>query len=171
MQTYELCSDMIDVVIDVSCIYGYFKKRAGSCGMIYDLSGRLPPTPPSPLPSPLVKEVSYEDEEPQQPQQQQQQSSPPPPPLSSQPQDSADVQPQPSSPSLPAPIIPYDENSHALIRLNNGMVLYLREVNSYLALVCLFRGDNFSQKHGLMEFNFQRFKDAIQEVFAIGNRG
>jgi len=23
MQTYELCSDMIDVVIDVSCIYGY----------------------------------------------------------------------------------------------------------------------------------------------------
>ena len=22
MQTYELCSDMIDVVIDVSCIYG-----------------------------------------------------------------------------------------------------------------------------------------------------
>lgn len=23
MQTYELCCDMIDVVIDVSCIYGY----------------------------------------------------------------------------------------------------------------------------------------------------
>jgi hypothetical protein len=23
MQSYELCSDMIDVVIDVSCIYGY----------------------------------------------------------------------------------------------------------------------------------------------------
>lgn len=22
MQTYELCSDMIDVVVDVSCIYG-----------------------------------------------------------------------------------------------------------------------------------------------------
>lgn len=22
MQTYELCSDMIDVVIDISCIYG-----------------------------------------------------------------------------------------------------------------------------------------------------
>lgn len=25
MQSYELCSDMIDVVIDVSCIYGYVK--------------------------------------------------------------------------------------------------------------------------------------------------
>lgn len=23
MQAYELCSDMIDVVVDVSCIYGY----------------------------------------------------------------------------------------------------------------------------------------------------
>jgi len=23
MQTLELCSDMIDVVIDISCIYGY----------------------------------------------------------------------------------------------------------------------------------------------------
>lgn len=23
MQSYELCSDMIDVVIDISCIYGY----------------------------------------------------------------------------------------------------------------------------------------------------
>lgn len=23
MQTYELCCDMIDVVIDISCIYGY----------------------------------------------------------------------------------------------------------------------------------------------------
>ncbi len=27
MQSYELCSDMIDVVLDVSCIYG--------CGSIY----------------------------------------------------------------------------------------------------------------------------------------
>ncbi len=28
MQTYELCSDMIDVVIDVSCIYGYYCTAA-----------------------------------------------------------------------------------------------------------------------------------------------
>lgn len=25
MQSYELCSDMIDVCIDVECIYGYVK--------------------------------------------------------------------------------------------------------------------------------------------------
>lgn len=26
MQTYELCCDMIDVVIDISCIYGYVRE-------------------------------------------------------------------------------------------------------------------------------------------------
>jgi hypothetical protein len=29
MQSYELCSDMIDVVIDVSCIYGLHGKSNG----------------------------------------------------------------------------------------------------------------------------------------------
>lgn len=27
MQSYELCCDMIDVVIDVSCIYGYVLQK------------------------------------------------------------------------------------------------------------------------------------------------
>lgn len=27
MQTYELCCDMIDVVIDISCIYGWVTPR------------------------------------------------------------------------------------------------------------------------------------------------
>lgn len=30
MQSYELCSDMIDVVIDVSCIYGYVRLLDGA---------------------------------------------------------------------------------------------------------------------------------------------
>jgi len=88
MQTYELCSDMIDVVVDVSCIYG-----------------------------------TKEDEG-----------------------------------------IAYDEETQSIIRLNNGMVLYLREVNKYLVLVCLLRSDNFD-KHGLIDYNFQCFKKAISDVF------
>jgi hypothetical protein len=56
MQTYELCSDMIDVVIDVSCIYGMKEDSDG---------------------------------------------------------------------------LAYDEKSQSLIKLSNGMVLYLREVNKY----------------------------------------
>lgn len=57
MQSYELCSDMIDVVIDVSCIYGT------------DEAGTAPA---------------------------------------------------------------YDSKSSSIMRLNNGLVLYLREVNKYV---------------------------------------
>lgn len=91
MQTYELCCDMIDVVIDVSCIYG------------------------------IQEEV-----------------------------DSA----------------AYDTKSSSIIKLNNNTVLYLREVNRYLALVCLLREESFS-KQGLIDYNFYRFRDAIQKVFEV----
>jgi Ras-related GTP-binding protein C/D len=94
MQTYELCSDMIDVVIDVSCIYGLKDGEEG---------------------------------------------------------------------------LGYDQESSAVIKLNNGMVLYLREVNKYLALVCLLREANFD-KHGLIDYNFMCFKKAIEEVFARKSR-
>eukprot|EP00761_Pharyngomonas_kirbyi_P013274 gb/GECH01013301.1/.p1 GENE.gb/GECH01013301.1/~~gb/GECH01013301.1/.p1 ORF type:complete len:367 (+),score=90.33 gb/GECH01013301.1/:1-1101(+) len=89
--TYELCSDMIDVVIDVSSIYGLKDESQGFA---------------------------------------------------------------------------YDSESSSVIRLNNKMVLYLREVNQYLALVCLVREENFN-KIGLIDYNFSCFKDAIAEVFKV----
>ena len=91
MQSYELCSDMIDVVIDVSCIYGM--------------------------------------------------------------KDDGDN-------------LAYDAESASVIRLSNGMVLYLREVNNYLALVCLLRMENF-QKQGLIDYNIDCFKVAMAEVFEV----
>ncbi|PRP86472.1 ras-related GTP-binding protein D-like [Planoprotostelium fungivorum] len=84
MQTYELCSNMIDVVVNVSSIYGMNDEAMA-----------------------------------------------------------------------------YDKESQSIIKLNNGMVLYLREVNRYLALVCLLREDNFD-KHGLIDYNFQCFKAAMR---------
>lgn len=89
MQSYELCSDMIDVCVDISCIYGAKEEQ-----------------------NPLA----------------------------------------------------YDEHSRSIIKLNNGMVLYLREMTKYLALVCLMREENFD-KHGVLEFNFITLKDAIRKVF------
>jgi len=89
MQTYELCSDMIDLVIDVSCIYGMGNESEG---------------------------------------------------------------------------LAYDEESQSIIKLSNSVVLYLREVNRYLALVCLLREDHFD-KHGLIDYNFKCFKKAIGAVF------
>ncbi|XP_006007149.1 ras-related GTP-binding protein D isoform X1 [Latimeria chalumnae] len=89
MQTYELCCDMIDVVIDISCIYG-----------------------------------------------------------------------------LPQSGTPYDNESMAIIKLNNTTVLYLKEVTKFLALVCFVREESFERK-GLIDYNFHCFRKAIHEVFEV----
>ncbi|XP_058457179.1 ras-related GTP-binding protein C isoform X1 [Malaya genurostris] len=91
MQSYELCCDMIDVVIDLSCIYG-----------------------------------SKDD------------------------------------PDIPA----FDNLSSSLIKMNNSTVLYLREVNKFLALVCIIREENFSRQ-GVIDYNFLCFREAITQVFEL----
>ena len=88
--TYELCSDLVDVVIDVSYIYGVNKEGA---------------------------------------------------------------------------TVPYDERSCSATRLNSGMVLYLREVSSYLALVCVLREEHFA-KRALLDYNIDCFRNSLEEVFA-----
>jgi Ras-related GTP-binding protein C/D len=40
----------------------------------------------------------------------------------------------------------FDNESSSIIKLNNGTILYLREVNKFLALVCILREDNFDRK-------------------------
>ena len=41
-------------------------------------------------------------------------------------------------------------------------------MNNFLALVCILREENFD-KQGLIDYNFQCFKDAIQEIFNTRN--
>lgn len=91
MLSYELCCDMIDVVIDVSCIYG-LREEIESCA--------------------------------------------------------------------------YDNHSVSIIKLTNGTILYLREVNRFLALVCLLREEVF-ERQGLIEYNFHCFRESIQQVFEV----
>jgi len=43
----------------------------------------------------------------------------------------------------------FDDQSSSLIKLNNGTILYLREVCSFLALVCILREDNFEKQSEL----------------------
>lgn len=62
----------------------------------------------------------------------------------------------------------FDGCSSSTIKLNNQTVLYLREVNNFLALVCILREENFD-KQGLIDYNFQCFKDAIEEIFNTKN--
>jgi Ras-related GTP-binding protein C/D len=89
MASYELCSDMIDVVIDVSCIYGMNDDGMG---------------------------------------------------------------------------LAYDAKSAAIIKLSNGMVLYLRHINRFLAIVCIMR-EECLERQGLIDFNIGVFKDGVAKVF------
>jgi len=97
LQSYELCSDMIDVVIDVSCIYGYADERQDD--------------------STKAKE----------------------------------------------------SKSSCVIHLNNGTLLYLREVDRCLALVCILREENFDRQH-LLDYNIQEFKKALQKLFQVAKQ-
>merc|ERR1712050_218268 len=96
LQSYELCSDMIDVVIDVSCIYGLAEDG------------------------------------------------------------------NPSS-------IACDAKSSCVIHLNNGKLLYLREVDRCLALVCILDQDNFDRQH-LVDYNIKVFKEDLHEIFKASQR-
>lgn len=98
MQSYELCCDMIDVVLDISMIYG----EDGD----------------SSFPDRSKEESAFNTE------------------------------------------------SSSVIKLNNGTVMYLREVTKYLALVCILREDSF-KKQGLIDYNFWCFRQGIQEVFDL----
>lgn len=87
--TYELCADLVELVIDVSCIYG----------------------------------LSEED----------------------------------------GAAIPYDQESSSAIRLNSGVVLYLREVSKYVALICVIREENFA-KRSVLDFNINCFRKSLDQV-------
>eukprot|EP00697_Spironema_sp_BW2_P015030 gnl/Spiro4/5736_TR2935_c0_g1_i1.p1 gnl/Spiro4/5736_TR2935_c0_g1~~gnl/Spiro4/5736_TR2935_c0_g1_i1.p1 ORF type:complete len:373 (+),score=108.65 gnl/Spiro4/5736_TR2935_c0_g1_i1:48-1121(+) len=63
----------------------------------------------------------------------------------------------------------YDAESCAVIRLNNGKILYFREVNRSLALVCVMPDDSF-HNHGLIEYNVNCLKHAITEIFDSRDR-
>lgn len=42
----------------------------------------------------------------------------------------------------------------------------MREVNKFLALVCILREENFNRQ-GVIDYNFLCFRDAISEVFEL----
>ncbi|KAK5975919.1 hypothetical protein GCK32_006767 [Trichostrongylus colubriformis] len=63
-------------------------------------------------------------------------------------------------------ISPFDDNSYAEIRLKTDQVMFLRQLNKHLALVCVIRGENF-EKQGLIDYNFNIFKKSIEEVFMV----
>ncbi|PIO65321.1 Gtr1/RagA G protein region [Teladorsagia circumcincta] len=63
-------------------------------------------------------------------------------------------------------VSPFDDNSYAVIRLKTDQVMFLRQLNKHLALVCVIRGENF-EKQGLIDYNFNCFKEGIEKVFMV----
>jgi Ras-related GTP-binding protein C/D len=60
----------------------------------------------------------------------------------------------------------YDEKSTSAIRLNNGMILYLRQVSDYLALVCILHEEQFN-KRSLLDYNINIFRDSLYELINV----
>lgn len=89
VSSYELCADMIDVVIDVSCIYGLDSDD--------DMS------------------------------------------------------------------VAYDSNSSCLIHLRTGIMLYLKQVEHFLAFAGIIRAENFDRQH-LLDYNIDFFKTTLLKV-------
>ncbi|XP_060575699.1 ras-related GTP-binding protein C-like isoform X1 [Ruditapes philippinarum] len=135
MQSYELCCDMIDVVLDISMIYG--EETATS-----ELGGMSLLTASQPHANFSISPISFHSDE-----------------SSSEDGDS-------SFPDRSKEESAFNTESSSVIKLNNGTVMYLREVTKYLALVCILREDSF-KKQGLIDYNFWCFRQGIQEVFDL----
>ncbi|CAI4222335.1 unnamed protein product [Auanema sp. JU1783] len=60
----------------------------------------------------------------------------------------------------------FDEESYSVIRLKTEQVLFLRQLDNYLAMVCIIRSDNFD-KQGLIDYNFSCFKQSVEKIFKV----
>jgi Ras-related GTP-binding protein C/D len=118
MQSVELCSDMIDVVLDVSGIYGL--------GPSHEAHQRTQASNTSSS-SLMISQTPHLEEE------------------------------------MVDPDSAYDIASASVIRLSNGMVLYLKEVDTMLALVCITRSENFRKK-SLINHNIGCLKQALRAL-------
>ena len=64
----------------------------------------------------------------------------------------------------------FDKESSSIIKLNYAgssdekKVLYLREVDKCLALVCIINEREFHKQH-LINYNIDRFKEGLNKIF------
>ncbi|KAG2198679.1 hypothetical protein INT46_003255, partial [Mucor plumbeus] len=136
MDSYELCSDMIDVVLDIECIYGPqsgcgpYNNEEESDAKIQNAAG--------------YDESTLRDLE---------------------------VGTNQNETKEAVAIAPSNSETEAssIIKLNNGDVLYMKEINSLLALICMIKNDNY-KKYGLLDYNFQCFTDAVTDLFKFSQQ-
>ena len=64
----------------------------------------------------------------------------------------------------------FDKDASAVITLKSRQILFLRQLNRYLALVGIIREENYERQQGLLDFNFNVFKQGVEEVFELGKK-
>jgi len=137
MQSVELCSDMIDVVLDVSGIYGLPSSNNSESAAV---SANSNGTASSSTGEDGNEEKAAENGE----------------------GDNEVGGGDPENPSA------YDSETASVIRLSNGMVLYLKEVDTMLALVCITRAENFNRR-SLINYNISCLKQALGAIVDVTN--
>lgn len=60
-----------------------------------------------------------------------------------------------------------DDASYSCVKLNNELYLYLKQVNKFLAFVCVIREEVFSENRGIMDYNLTLFKDSVKEILSL----
>ncbi|KAF9945805.1 hypothetical protein BGZ70_003563 [Mortierella alpina] len=149
-QSYEICSDMIDVIIDISSIYGRAAIGAKSQGYLDDQQNAAEDWTQQ-------QDGHNDDEDPTGAQRSQENHS------------QAVVSSGSRAGSIDNQSTSQSGGNHeafSVIKMGNGTVLYLREVNKYLALICLLRAETF-EKQGLIDYNVHCFKEAMDQVFEL----
>lgn len=60
--------------------------------------------------------------------------------------------------------ISFDDASYTCVKLNNELYLYLKQVNKYLAFLCVIRDEVFTENRGIMDYNLTLFKDSVRDI-------
>lgn len=63
--------------------------------------------------------------------------------------------------------ISYDDSSYTSVKLNNDLYLYLKQVNKFLAFVCVIREEVFNENRGIMDYNLTLFKDSVRDILLM----
>jgi len=144
ISSYELCSEVLDVVVDVSCIYGMDSGEALS-----PTGASLERTQEAEIheltDAEMLTKQTSEDA-----------------------RSRADGQdPNDNDSNLEGQKredMAFDRGSASLIRLSNNVILYLKQVASYLALVCIVRSQSYEKK-GIIDYNVEQLRKALEALF------
>ena len=62
----------------------------------------------------------------------------------------------------------FDSMSSSVIKLTGGRVLYLKEINRHLALICVLREEALT-KQAIIDYNVKQLKESILKLFRLNH--